>query len=302
MKKPPQVPEDTTTSDILEIAALALETLAPPPQPAAPKTMPPSKFKVFTAPKQTTAPVVKPKMPLLKPLAANFDKENAVQKPTQVRMPVPPTTLGTMTTKAGKLDKERAKPLQPVSANRLNQVKGTGLAALAQTKKKAVVYSKTTTQRSPKVLVKKQPFASQRSVVAPIRTNANQAIAQGSAFNAAPAASRVSKMPVQAKSTASRPIETSVKQPLQTRYELVKRPLTVAVTPELMKRRNARLKESGRLTTEQLRALEAEKKRREFFQELHRKNANRGTAPRVTYDHAVSTSSTRPAAKVGHWR
>jgi hypothetical protein len=79
------------------------------------------------------------------------------------------------------------------------------------------------------------------------------------------------------------------------------RPLTLAVTPELMKRRVARIRQDApRLTTEELRAIEADRARREFLAEQHRKNANRGLAPRLVFD-----SMRQPTAKavtVSHWR
>jgi hypothetical protein len=263
---------------------------------------------------------------------ATNDKENASKMANSrtlsvinMKMPVPPTTLGTMK----KPMVERPLPLQPTNMNRLNQVKGTGLAKLAQPKSKTAVSSKPATKlpshRSPKILIKRQPFASQRSVIAPIRTASNQALTQstglglGVSSSDSRSKSRATRVPLHQRSTPPKTQDTKatgkvgtqksaaarVERPQEmnqeTRLAYVKRPLTVAVTPELMKRRTARLKESHRLTTDQLRALEAEKQRREFFQELHRKNLNRGLAPRIAFEHS-NTFGSKQAPKTSHWR
>lgn len=92
----------------------------------------------------------------------------------------------------------------------------------------------------------------------------------------------------QQQSPAHKPIrQMSVKatpNSLRVLRDQTRRPLTVAVTPEWVKRSTHRIREEPRLTSEQREALEAERKRREFWQAQHAKNVNRGFAPRIHYE------------------
>lgn len=211
---------------------------------------------------------------------------------TGLSMPqAPASKLGTSTAKSGA---PRSMPLQPVSQNRLNQPYNA--PALANKSTNNVRRTMAAKKTSPARPIKHQPYASQRSVVPPIRTNASSKTIVKSQSTV----TRPPRVPLAEKSTVSsmmraKATAASLAASAQPKAVVVsKRPLTVAVTPEFMKRRAARLKNEPRMTTEQLRAMEAERQRRAFLQELARKNANRGMAPRVEYHHGQSTVTTGP--------
>lgn len=304
----------------------------------------PSKTKVFTvttahAPSGSTVSVSRiPTAPAPKPTTL-----------ATLKMPLPPvsqltaskpldttnTTTSTKTTFT-KIAKGAANgniaskpaPLQPANANRLNQLHGRTNAsvhtdaatksvksakpAISDPKNQMPTY-KNGMKRLTTVPVSKQPFASQRSVVAPIRSVPQAPLLHTSMRPKRTAALEAKDkqhppQPLVGKENAPQlylrttvPHSKSVPPAISKRTEVVKRQLTVAVTPELMKRRRAKLKEEPRLTTEELRAMEAERLRREFFQDLHKKNANRGLAPRTIFNHPnkpIKVSS-KPT---GHWR
>jgi len=265
----------------------------------------------------------------------------------------PITTMTTTTTTKKKIIATASDglpaPLQPASSDRLNQLQGrssthhpsnsaAAAAAAAVVKpsnklplqvgnvKNNVATNKngmkrpSTTAPAP---VQKQPFASQRSVVPPLRTMPQAPLLHTSmrahrgltAIANKQQQQQVEQLQVKTSAPAGKENVSSSSQHLRSlapagskpavpaaskRTEILKRPLTIAVTPELMKRRRAKLKDEPRLTTEQLRAIEAERIRREFFQELHKKNANRGLAPRANFSHHLH--ATKVAPRPTHWR
>lgn len=211
----------------------------------------------------------------------------AEPKKTGLTMPkAPPSKLG-----LPKTGQARTAPLQPTSQNRLNQATASSsLASKATQSVRRTVLAKKTSPARP---IKHQPFASQRSVVPPIRTNgASKTVQPTQPMVARPARVPLSERATVASAMRAKASAASHASTVPTKsVAAVKRMPTVAVTPEFMKRRAARLRDEPRLTTEQLRAMEAERQRRAFLQELARKNANRGFAPRVVYHHGETATA-----------
>lgn len=220
--------------------------------------------------------------------------------------------------KLGQPALSRPAPLQPTSQNRLNQ--STAASHTSVAKKQGAAPATTTRRVQPNLAplaktqapIQRQPFASQRSVVPPIRTNPAHVthVPHGEAVRTArvPLAERTTvAASMRAKATtAAIPLRTkqsAASAPAQAKQvTIARRPLTVAVTPEFMKRRTARLKQEPRLTTEQLRTMEADRQRRAFFQELAKKNQGRGLAPRVTFHSQNNGTQAKPSSSVSLWR
>lgn len=231
-----------------------------------------------------------PKQPVsTKTYVHNLTKQTEPKKSGLTMPKAPPSKLGVSSApKSGQL---RTAPLQPTSQNRLNQT--TASSSMANKTTQSVRRPLLAKKTSPSRPIKHQPFASQRSVVPPIRTHGTSKAPQPSQSTI----TRPVRVPLSERSTVASAMRAKASAASHAAtaqsksVTAVKRMPTVAVTPEFMKRRAARLRDEPRLTTEQLRAMEAERQRRAFLQELARKNANRGNAPRVVYHHSETATA-----------